>query len=206
MTHYDSTRPSGLQRFATFVVMLLGLMALVVMFGWMPLLPSGQPTSHPAVGHELSVIDLEPLTGNAEPVTRESLRGKVALLNFWATWCPPCRRELPDIAGLYQHYANDPQVDILAVSCNNSGQENLNELKQSTAALLDQREIDLPTYADPLGRTRAAYDEVGGFQGYPTSVLIDGTGTIRAVWIGPASHQQLDATIRRVAAQSGTED
>ncbi|HWZ35963.1 MAG TPA: TlpA disulfide reductase family protein, partial [Mucilaginibacter sp.] len=48
-------------------------------------------------------------------ITMDRLRGKVVIINFWATWCPPCRAEMPALNELYQHYQNDPRVVVLPV-------------------------------------------------------------------------------------------
>jgi len=197
----NTDRADWLNRISSIVVAVLGLMALFVMFGWLPLLTSSGPTSHRAVGQQLAELDLVPLTGDGPPVSAASLRGEIVLLNFWATWCGPCRHELPDIAALHARYAGNDRVRILAVSCD-SPPEDLDALSASTVALLEQMDLVLPTYADPMGHTRAAYDQVGGFRGYPTTLLLDGTGTIRAVWVGAASEQQFNTVIEEVLAEA----
>ncbi len=61
-------------------------------------------TQHPQVGTRMAGVQLMPLTTNAEPLDDQALRGKVVLLNFWATWCPPCRVEFPHLVGIYEEF------------------------------------------------------------------------------------------------------
>ena len=57
-------------------------------------------------------------------------------------------------------------------------------LRENTEALLKQLDLDLPTYFDPSDATRDAVDRVIGFQGFPTTLLLDRRGVIRAIWVG----------------------
>src|SRR5690606_2449051 len=108
-----------------------------------------------------------------EPLTLADLQGKVALVNFWGTWCPPCRAELPHLAKLRQKLADRSDFHLLAVSCGEGGPEDLMELEVSTRVYLEHAKIDLPTYADPDKKTRNAFDSVSGLKGYPTTFLLD---------------------------------
>ncbi|CAM5191456.1 Peroxiredoxin OS=Ureibacillus acetophenoni OX=614649 GN=SAMN05877842_101216 PE=4 SV=1 [Ureibacillus acetophenoni] len=57
---------------------------------------------------------LQPLTG--ESLTLSDLKGKKVLLNFWASWCPPCKKEMPDLQDYYENYAKEENVEIVAVN------------------------------------------------------------------------------------------
>ena len=77
-------------------------------------------------------------------------------------------------------------------------EEDLEELRADTAALLALKDVDMPTYADPEQVSRRAVDEVIGFQGYPTTLILDRQGVIRGVWDGVASAHQLETLIDRL--------
>ena len=68
------------------------------------------PESAPEVGHLAPDFTLTDLEGNS--VTLSAVRGKVVFINFWATWCPPCRKEMPEIEAIYQEYKNQDVVVI----------------------------------------------------------------------------------------------
>lgn len=138
------------------------------------------------VGKPLPALELQPLTGAEETVTLEDLTGKVALVNFWGTWCPPCRAEMPHLAKLHGKLADRPDFRLLAVSCGQEDLEDPMELEAATQAYLDHARLELPTYADPERTTRQAFTQVAGFKGYPTTFLLDQEGVIRAIWEGYA--------------------
>ena len=136
-----------------------------------------------AVGRRLPDLRLQPLTGTDQPVALEDLAGQVAVVNFWGTWCPPCRMELPHIARLQETFGDRPDFRLLAVSCGPGGEEDLEELRANTAATLRQSGIEMPTYADPGFVTRRAFDAVDEFSVYPTTFVMDRQGVIRGVWV-----------------------
>ncbi len=146
------------------------------------------PTEQQGVGKRLADLSLLPLTGDSRPVSLQNLKNKVVLLNFWGTWCPPCRVELPHVAELRKRYAAQEEQGafrLLAVSCPAGGQaDDVQSLRENTEALLKELHVDLPTYYDPDSITLSAVDAAIGFEVYPTTLLLDGKGAIRAVWLG----------------------
>ncbi len=208
MTRHDrSDSPKGNVRLLVILpVVLLALFILLVVaaFLFLPLIMSQmhrRPPSHPAVGQKLPALQLEPLTGDSQPVTLDDLAGKVVLINFWGTWCPPCREELPDIVALDKKYRDRADFRLLAVSCGSGGETDPDVLRSETAAILDFEQIDMPTYTDPQQVTRRALAQLGGFDGYPTTVVLDRDGVIRGLWAGPATAEELDAQISRLLTQ-----
>ncbi len=94
------------------------------------------------------------------------LRGKVVLLNFWATWCVPCQTEMPAIEALYQRY-KDRGLEVVAV--------NLDRLSTAgVEAFLTEVKVSFPVVLDPSWSTAQAYRVVG----LPTSYLIDRSGRV----------------------------
>ena len=100
-----------------------------------------------------------------ETQTLSALKGKVIFLNFWATWCGPCREEMPSMEVLYNRF-KDKGLEILAVNCEES-QEDV------TAFMKDYR-LTFPALLDGDGRVNNSY----GIQAIPTTFLIDRNGRI----------------------------
>jgi thiol-disulfide isomerase/thioredoxin len=163
--------------------------------------PVGQ---HPAVGRRLPFLKLQPLTGDSSPVTLEDLRGQTVLLNFWGTWCPPCREEFPHLATLAEKLKNESGFRLLAVSCGGGADPaaEIDGLKAQTEAYLKREHSRLPTYADESGTTRSSLAltlQDNQFV-YPTTVLLDGDAKIRGVWLGydEGATDQMERGIRNL--------
>jgi thiol-disulfide isomerase/thioredoxin len=100
-----------------------------------------------------------------------SYKGKVVFLNFWATWCGPCRSEMPSIESLYKKFG-DKGFEILAVNCA--------EDKATVSSYLKNGGFSFPVLLDPDGRVSLNY----GVQSIPTTFLIDRDGMIVLRLIG----------------------
>ncbi len=125
-------------------------------------------------------------TLEGEPVTAESLRGKVVLLNFWATWCPPCRVEMPGFQDVHDEFSDDGFV-VLGVSTDRTGRAAVTEF-------LRERGITYPV-AMADGAVVNAY---GGARVLPTSFLIDRQGRIRHEVRGYFAEVALREAVRRL--------
>ena len=162
--------------------------------------PPAQKQPEPAA-EKLPRLELQPLTGDSQPVTLEELRGRVVLINFWGTWCPPCRVELPHIADIEKKFRDNPAFKPLAVSCTYKMREDVAALRDKTSKFLQQVDIDMPTYADQGGTTRLAAKSAGAFSdGYPTTLLLDRQGGIRKVWVGygPGVEKEIEKLISQL--------
>ena len=94
---------------------------------------------HAGVGKPLTYLKLSPLTGHPPPLALKDLIGRVTLLNFWGTWCPPCREELPHMAELRRRFAGEEAFQLLAVSFPPIGPpDDVQSLREETAALLER--------------------------------------------------------------------
>jgi peroxiredoxin len=100
-----------------------------------------------------------------------SLKGKVVLVNFWATWCPPCRSEMPSIQALWQKLKGR-DFTIVAIS--------LGEKPATVQAFVKQNRYDYPFFVDPSGSIGDLY----GVQGIPTTYIVDGNGMAIARAVG----------------------
>ena len=162
------------------------------------------PETRLGVGQRLNFLELEPLTGSPPPISVADLQNHVVLLNLWGTWCPPCREELPHMAELRQRFAGQPTFRLLAVSYPPIGQpDDLQSLRNETADLLKKLDVDLPTYCDPGNATLKAVDETIALEGYPTTILLDRRGVVRAVWAGyrPGVETEMERSIDELLSE-----
>ena len=120
---------------------------------------------------------LQDLDGNT--VRLSDFRGKVVFLNFWATWCPPCRMEMPDIEALHRKY-RDRDVVVLGVDI----QENANTVR----AFIGEGGYTWTFALDTSGEVATIYQ----VRGIPASYFIDKKGIIRALSIGAMTGQTME--------------
>ena len=106
-------------------------------------------------------------------VSLTDYRGKVVLLNIWATWCPPCVDEMPSMEKLYQALSNE-DFEILAVSIDESG-------AQDVLPFMKKHKLSFPALTDPKGTLKGLYETTG----VPESFIIDQDGVIVEKIIGP---------------------
>jgi cytochrome c biogenesis protein CcmG/thiol:disulfide interchange protein DsbE len=153
---------------------------------------NGQGTKHPSVGKNLPEVSLEVLTGQGENLTLDALSGRVSLINFWGTWCPPCRVEFPHIVALDREFRDHANFKLVSISVP-GGETSVDELRANTEKFLATRNADITTYVDAGQMTwRGVVDALDGQNGVPTTLILDGDGTIRGVWIGYAAGVEQD--------------
>lgn len=148
---------------------------------------TGPAPRHPAIG---ATIDRLPLLSLVDPSRRPpAFLGRVTLLNFWGTWCPPCRRELPGLVRLANRLRDEPAFQLVAISCGGRPPEDLAALETATRSFLDAA-IDaaarnaIEPWADPDGLVRQIAASRYGFDAFPTTYLVGPDATIRHVWVG----------------------
>jgi len=107
------------------------------------------------------------------PLKLSDLKGKVVLLNFWATWCPPCRSEIPSMMKLNAAMAGKP-FQMVAISIDEGGRPAIESFFQTSG-------FSLPAYTDPDNRAAKTY----GITGVPETFIIDRQGVIVKKVIGP---------------------
>ena len=117
--------------------------------------------------------DFELVSLEGELVSLSELRGKAVLVNFWATWCPPCRSEMPAMQQVFDEYGTEKFV-ILAV--NRTHQDR----SQDVETFVLERELTFPILLDNTGDVSNQYQ----VRSLPTSYFIDPDGIIREVVIG----------------------
>jgi thiol-disulfide isomerase/thioredoxin len=125
------------------------------------------------VNKAISAANFELMNMDEEPVKLSDFRGKVVLLNFWATWCPPCIREMPSMERLHQQV---DAADFKVVAVNQM------ENPDDVFAFTGQLEID-PTF-DILFDDTSKVSQEYAVRGLPTTYLIDKNGVIRYRAVG----------------------
>jgi peroxiredoxin len=121
-------------------------------------------------GNPAPDFTLKDLSGN--PVQLSSLKGKVVLVNFWATWCPPCREEIPSMAKLNQAMQGK-KFRMLAISIDEGG-------KGAVEEFFKRGGVTLPALLDTDGQVSRRY----GTTGVPETFLVDTKGVIRKKVVG----------------------
>ena len=120
---------------------------------------------------------------------------KIILVNFWATWCAPCREEVRLLNQLIQQVASDKFMIVAIMEDNQAldDQARQEELTRFTEIV----PVDYPVYSDEGGRIAALY----GTNKLPESYLIDADGDIIEKQVGPYSPQQMDALAQQIKAE-----
>lgn len=108
---------------------------------------------------------------NGSLKSRLSTKGNITLLNFWATWCPPCKQEIPTIQKLHETMKGE-KFEIMAID--------LGEPPASVKTFLEQNKITYPVYVDPKNSLAALYAS----RGIPTTYILDKNGKFIAGIIG----------------------
>ena len=144
--------------------------------------PTTDRPAAPAVGYPAPDFTLATLDG--EEFTLSSLRGTPVVLNFWATWCPPCRAELPELKTASERYVG--QVAVIGV----------NQAEAAAAVERSAPELGL-TFPIPLDHSGSVSRRYG-VRSLPTTFFIDRDGIIRQIQNGPLTEAVLAQLLRAI--------
>lgn len=134
----------------------------------------------------MKVPDFTLNDSSGKPVSLSELRGDVVLLNFWATWCAPCRVEIPIFIGFQQAYRNRNFV-VLGVALDEDGWN-------AVRPYADAKKINYPLV---VGDDRIS-ELFGGLKAVPTTLIIDRLGRVAAVHVGLCKKDEYEADIKAV--------
>lgn len=116
------------------------------------------------------------------------LRGKPVLVNFWASWCAPCRQEMPDIVGAYDQ--RDGAFVVIGIDL----QENAGAVR----GFADEFGMKFPIVIDRNGQVAESWRIGGPIEGIPSSYFVDADGIVRALHYGPMSAEDIEAGLAEI--------
>jgi peroxiredoxin len=144
-----------------------GLLALLLLAVFVTIAAEGKPPAElRAVKRPIPAADFYLRDLDGELVRLSDFQGKVVLLNFWATWCPPCRKEMPAMQRLYQAY-KDKGLEIVAVSVDTASTDEVR-------AFVEELELTFPVLHDRDSLVSRLYSNPG----VPSSYLINAQGNL----------------------------
>lgn len=148
--------------------------------------PSVNQATGPQIGFAAPDFTLKDLNGNT--VKLSNFRGKPVYLNFWASWCPPCKAEIPEIQKFYQQ--NKDKVAVLAVNIT------FNDKVSDVVNLLKTNNANFPVLLDANGNSPVA--DAYQVYGIPVSFFIDKNGIIRATHVGGMTLDTIQEALKKV--------
>ncbi len=144
----------------------------------------------PHPGFAAPEFDLETLDGDR--VRLSDLRGQVVVVNLWASWCPPCRAEMPALQQLYDAHRDEGLV-VLALNATDQ------DSSAAARAFVTDHGLTFPVVLDPAGEASRAY----GLRAMPSTFVVDRQGVIREVLIGgPVSLATLRSLVSPLLEQA----
>ena len=169
-------------------ILAVGVLAIIVLMSGACGLSSAREQDSSSVAPDFRVTDL---TGKT--ISLSDYRGKVLFLNFWATWCPPCRAEIPDFVEAYaEQKANG--LEILGISVDTAG-------KSAVSAFVEKYKINYPVVLETRENTSKMIENYQPGQFIPTTFVIDKTGRIRHKQVGAVDKETLLKYFSQLAAE-----
>ena len=132
--------------------------------------------------------DFELTTLDGEPIRLSELQGKKVILNFWATWCPPCKAEMPHMQNFYEDYAESENVEIVAVNLTSGDRE------ASVEEFVKDYGLTFPIPMDVEGEVGQKFQAVT----IPTSYIIDTNGLIQHKIVGPMDETMIQDFVSNI--------
>jgi len=129
----------------------------------------------------LTLMDIEGV-----PHSLVDYRGQVVLVNLWATWCPPCKEEMPTLEAFYQKYK---EKDFVIIAINDG------DLKEDVLQFVKDYKLTFPVWLDPTYQaTETAFKTLN----LPGSFVIDRQGVVRLQWVGGINRKMLEKYVPKI--------
>jgi thiol-disulfide isomerase/thioredoxin len=146
----------------------------------------------PPIGSEAPDFDLRLLGGKGKTMQLSSLKGKAVIVNFWATWCEPCKIEMPWLVELQKKYG--PQgLQIVGVAVDDSEDKTISDFAHKMGV----------NYPVVVGTEKVA-DQYGGVEGLPTNFFLDRSGKVVDRVLGLVSESVIEDAIKKSLQQGNT--
>ena len=136
-----------------------------------------------------SVVDMPLTDAHGNKVNLSSYQGKWVVVNYWATWCPPCITEMPELQSFHDEHAADHAV-VIGINTELIG-------KQKLLEFLDDYFITYPIYVSPPTQQ----SELGLIPGLPTTFLVTPEGEVVARQVGPVTREMIEQFIEKFEQQ-----
>ena len=166
-------------------LVIFGVVLVIGVFTIVSNLTSSGPAKYPQPGGKAPDFTLIGLDGKKHKLSE--FKGKPVMLNFWGTFCPPCKEEMPAIQRQYDKWSQQGVV-FLGV--------NLDQSPITVQAFMEQFKLNLPTLLDPKEEVRKLY----GVSEYPTTFFIQADGTVKAKHIGEMKEAFIEQSLDELTA------
>ena len=144
-------------------LILFSLLQAVLLCGCKPVVPGAQLIGKP--------LDIQFKAVDGREVNLANLRGKVVLIDFWATWCPPCIKEVPNVKSAYEKL-HSRGFEIIGISSDDK--------KQALLSFVEQNKLEWPQYFEESGGDNK-FAQQFGIEEIPTMWLVDKQGKLREI-------------------------
>lgn len=128
--------------------------------------------ANPRRAREPYAPDFSIVTAQGEHLTSEDLRGKVVVLDFWGTWCPPCVESIPSLRSLHKKFSKEPSFVLIGVSSDSD--------EETWSAFIEKEKMIWPQYLD----RKREVQRIFGVRAFPTYIVIDAEGIMRFRTVG----------------------
>ena len=169
--------------------------ALFALFAWALVRSGGNPGGlvvNSKLGEvsirESQSVDFSLETFSGESLQLSDLKGKVVMLDFWSSWCPPCREEAPALVEAYERF-RDRGVEFVGIAIWDSN--------SAARRLLERHDVTYPNGPDKRGRIAIVH----GVRGIPEKFFVDREGRLAHKFIGPMTTEELGSVLEEMLAQ-----